>query len=294
MLKSGIIIKGIGGFYYIETDIGVVECKARGLFRNKKIKPLVGDYVQIEIISKEKLKGYIMDIKERKVELLRPHVANVEQVIITMSILKPKPNYILLDKLLVLSEFNHLEPLICFNKIELSEDDEYIKISEIYKKAGYNVILTSVKEDIGIEFLKKEMKDKISVFSGPSGVGKSSLTNKIQPGLELIVGEISEKISRGKHTTRHTELIELKFGGYVLDTPGFTSLDLTQIKKDQLKYYYREFVNCENSCKFNDCDHINEIDCAIKKEVENSTISKMRYNSYKYIYKEIEDRKERY
>ena len=167
-------------------------------------------------------------------------------------------------------------------------------MSEIYKKAGYKVILTSVKDNIGIELLKNEMKDKINVFSGPSGVGKSSLTNVIQPGLELKVGEISEKISRGKHTTRHTELIELDFGGFVLDTPGFTSLDLTQIKKDQLRYYYREFINCKNSCKFNDCAHMNEIDCAIKKEVENSTISKMRYDSYVYIYKEIEDRKERY
>ncbi|MEA3422257.1 MAG: ribosome small subunit-dependent GTPase A [Bacillota bacterium] len=294
MKLDGIIIKGIGGFYYVDVNKKIYECRARGLFRNKKIKPLVGDYATIEVISEKDAQGYIVEIKERHVELIRPNVANVEQVIITMAVKKPSPNYILLDKLIILAESNSLEPIICFNKIELIEKEEIIKISDIYKEAGYTVVLTSVKENSGIEKLKFVMKDHINVFAGPSGVGKSSLTNLLQPGLELKVGEISEKISRGKHTTRHSELIELDFGGFVLDTPGFTSLDLSMINAENLALYYREFNDLDESCKFTDCRHINEPGCAVLKKVENSTISKKRYDSYLYIYKEISSRKERY
>jgi len=294
MKLDGIIIKGIGGFYYVDVDNKIYECRARGLFRNKKIKPLVGDYAIIDVISEKEAQGYVVEIKERHVELIRPNVANVEQVIITMAVEKPSPNYILLDKLIILAESRLLEPIICFNKVELVEEEEINRIGDIYKDAGYVVVLTSVKKNIGIEELKSVMKDSINVFAGPSGVGKSSLTNLLQPGLELKVGEISEKISRGKHTTRHTELIELDFGGFVLDTPGFTSLDLSMINAEDLKLYYREFNNLQKTCKFSDCRHINEPGCAVLEKVENKAISKMRYNSYLYIYNELAQRKERY
>ncbi len=294
MKLDGIIIKGIGGFYYVDVNKKIYECRARGLFRNKNIKPLVGDFATIDVISEQDAKGYVVEIKERHVELLRPNVANVEQVIITMAVKKPNPNYILLDKLIILAESNNLEPIICFNKIELVDIEDINEIRDIYKNAGYTVVLTSVKENIGIEELRSVMKDHINVFAGPSGVGKSSLTNLLQPGLELKVGEISEKISRGKHTTRHSELIELDFGGFVLDTPGFTSLDLSMINADVLALYYREFNDLSKPCKFADCRHINEPKCVVIEKVANGTISKKRYDSYLYIYNEIASRKERY
>jgi ribosome biogenesis GTPase len=294
MKLDGIIIKGIGGFYYVDVDKKIYECRARGLFRNKNIKPLVGDYATIDVISEQDAQGYVVEIKERHVELIRPNVANVEQVIITMAVKKPSPNYILLDKLIILAESNFLEPIICFNKIELVDREDINKIRDIYKEAGYTVVLTSVKENIGIDELQSVMKDHINVFAGPSGVGKSSLTNLLQPGLELKVGEISEKISRGKHTTRHSELIELDFGGFVLDTPGFTSLDLSMINAENLALYYREFNDLTKSCKFSDCKHINEPGCTVLEKVENGEISKKRYDSYLYIHNEISSRKERY
>ncbi len=294
MKLDGIIIKGIGGFYYVDVDKKIYECRARGLFRNKNIKPLVGDYATIDVISEQDAQGYVVEIKERHVELIRPNVANVEQVIITMAVKKPSPNYILLDKLIILAESNFLEPIICFNKIELVDREDINKIRDIYKEAGYIVVLTSVKENIGIDELQSVMKDHINVFAGPSGVGKSSLTNLLQPGLELKVGEISEKISRGKHTTRHSELIELDFGGFVLDTPGFTSLDLSMINAENLALYYREFNDLTKSCKFSDCKHINEPGCTVLEKVENGEISKKRYDSYLYIHNEISSRKERY
>ncbi|MBN2260987.1 MAG: ribosome small subunit-dependent GTPase A [Clostridiales bacterium] len=293
-MKEGIIIKGIGGFYYVDVDKTIYECRARGLFRNVNITPLVGDFAKIEIISEEKLEGHVVEIMDRSVELMRPHVANVDQVIITMSVMNPNPNFILLDKLIVLSESHHLEPIICFNKVDLDLTDYIHEIKNIYKSAGYKVVVTSVDLMQGIAELKEVMKDHINVFAGPSGVGKSSLTNQLKPGLELKVGEVSEKIGRGKHTTRHSELIELDFGGFVLDTPGFTSLDLSTIELDELKNLFREFNQVTQLCKFADCKHINEPGCGIKKQVENSTISKMRYESYLYIYNELSQRKERY
>lgn len=293
MSIAGIILKGIGGFYYVDTAQGVYECRARGLFRNQKIMPLVGDFAEIDVTSEDPKEGYVVKIKKRNNELLRPHVANVEQVIVTMSVKSPNPNFILLDKLIVLAQFNHLEPIICFNKVDLIDSDVIDEIACIYIDAGYQVVVTSAKKNMGIEALREIMRDSINVFAGPSGVGKSSLTNELMPGLELKTGEISEKISRGKHTTRHSELIELDFGGFVLDTPGFTSLELDMIKSAELEQYFREF-NRDARCKFNDCHHISEPKCAVKEGVKNGTISKMRYDSYLYIYNELSQRKERY
>jgi ribosome biogenesis GTPase len=292
MKKRGIIFKGIGGNYYIHTQEGIYVCRARGLFRKEGIKPLVGDYVVIDVISETKKEGYVIEIEERKAELIRPHVANVEQVIITMAATRPNPNFILLDKLIVLSLNIGLEPIICFNKVEFDSEELIDKVASIYADAGHQVVLTSAKKGYGIETLREMMRDKINVFAGPSGVGKSSLINTLMPGMKLKIGEVSEKIQRGKHTTRHSELMPLDFGGYVLDTPGFTSLDLTMIAKGDLRDFYREFEQVH--CQFRDCHHINEPKCGVKLAVKEERISVMRYKSYCYLYEEINNRKERY
>ncbi len=293
MKQKGIIFKGIGGNYYVHTKDGIYVCRARGLFRKDGITPLVGDYVVIDVISETKKEGYVMEIEKRKAELMRPHVANVEQVIITMAAAQPNPNFILLDKLIVLSINVGLEPIICFNKVEMDTDEMIDRVADIYAAAGYQVVLTSAKKGYGIETLREIMRDKINVFAGPSGVGKSSLINTLMPGMKLRTGEVSVKIKRGKHTTRHSELMPLDFGGFVLDTPGFSSLDLTMIDKSDLREFYREFDQADN-CQFRDCHHINEPKCGVKLAVEEERISAMRYKSYCYLYEEISNRKERY
>lgn len=293
MALAGIIMKGVGGNYTVSTAQGEYVCRARGLFRKDKIKPLVGDDVSIDVTSESDREGYILDIGPRRAELIRPHVANIDQVIITMAAAHPNPNYILLDKLIILSMESGLEPIICFNKIELNSTPEMDAIAEIYASAGYCVVLTSVKKDYGLERLREIMTGSINAFAGPSGVGKSSLINAIMPGLTLKTGEVSEKIKRGRHTTRHSELMPLDFGGYVLDTPGFTSLELEMVDKNDLRHYYREFEPLD-PCRFRDCHHMNEPGCAVKAAVESGAVSPMRYDSYRYIYEEINMRKERY
>jgi len=285
-MKKGVIIKGIGGFYYVKSEGKVYECKARGKFRKDNISPLVGDKV---IISTEEDKdtGIIEEILERKVELFRPPVANVDQAIIVISIKKPEPNFKLLDKLLILGEHSNLELSICINKIDLDAEKERELFLNIYKNTGYNLIFTSIKSNEGIDMLKDILKDKITVFAGPSGVGKSSLLNTIQEGLRLKTGEISRKISRGKHTTRHCELLELDFGGWVVDTPGFTSINIDFIEPEELQKYYPEFRNISSNCKFSDCIHINEPGCCVKREMEMGNISKNRYENYIYFINEL-------
>lgn len=286
MIK-GIILKGIGGFYYVKTEKKTYECKARGRFRKDKITPIVGDKVNISIDTITD-KGTIEEIFPRTTELLRPCVANVSQAIIVFAVKKPDPNLSFLDRILVNVGIEKLNIIICFNKVDLASTFDVEELYNIYKKAGYNVILTSTKSGIGLEQLRLELKDQISVFAGPSGVGKSSLLNTVQSRLQLKTGEISNKNKRGKHTTRHVELIDLDFGGWVVDTPGFSSLEINNLEPEELQYYFKEFIPLIGKCKFNGCLHLKEPQCAIKSNI-NISISELRYNNYVQLMGEIKE-----
>lgn len=286
-MLEGIITKGIGGFYYVKTERGVYECRARGLFREVNITPLIGDRVLIREVDSDKT-GYLEKIFERTTELKRPTVANVTQAVIVASAKDPVPNLWLMDRFLVLAEEVGINIIIVINKVDLDDKHFVDSICETYESAMYKVILTSTKSDDGIEKLRVALKDNVTVFAGPSGVGKSSLLNRVQPDLKLETGEISNKTKRGKHTTRHVELLELQIGGFVLDTPGFSSLNIDFIEQEEdLKYYFREIEEYSTQCKFNDCIHINEPGCQVIKRVETGDISKTRYENYLSFIKEI-------
>lgn len=283
-MSRGRIIKGIGGFYYVRLGDVTVECKARGKFRNEKISPLIGDIVDIV----EKNNSYVIDyIAPRKNVLIRPPVANVDQAIIVFAATKPEPNLYLLDRFLVLSEFNCLDVIICINKADLLELTVIRSLLIPYEAAGYRVIYTSTLTKYGIDELKQCLKDRTTVFAGPSGVGKSSLINAMQPGLSLKTGILSDKIERGKHTTRHSELMELEGDGYVVDTPGFSVLDINFLNKEKIQQLFPEFDEYIGRCKYTGCLHINEPDCAIKTAAFNNKISNERYNSYVRMYTDI-------
>lgn len=287
---EGRIIRGIGGFYYVVTERGIVECRARGKFRKDNISPLVGDIVEIQLINENE--GYIINILPRKNKLVRPPVANVDQAIIVFAIVRPEINRVLLDKMIVLAESNDIEPIICINKVDLQEDREAYDLIDIYQKIGYKAVATSAITKEGIEELKFYLKDKVSFFAGPSGVGKSSLINSIHPNIKLKIGEVSEKLLRGRHTTRSVELLSLDFGGYVLDTPGFTALALDIVKED-LRYYFKEFLEFQKGCKFSSCLHANEPYCNVIKAVEEGLIDKNRYLSYLSLLKELKEKEKR-
>lgn len=289
MAKDGIILKGIAGFYYVKTDSGVYECKARGKIKNKKITPLVGDNVKMNIEDEVTMKGVIEEIMPRKNELIRPTVANVDQAIIVFAIHNPEPSMNLIDKLTVLSEYSELEIILVFNKLDLDNDHHFRDLEKVYRTTGYKVIATSTYSEEGINELKECLKNKISVFAGPSGVGKSSLLNDVQSGLTLQTGELSEKIKRGKHTTRHSELVELDIEGWVVDTPGFTSLNIDFIEESELGELYPEFEEAAETCKFANCLHINEPGCMVSEAIENGVISKERYETYVYFINQIKE-----
>lgn len=287
MQSEGIIIKGIAGFYYVEIDNQkVIECKARGKFRREKITPVVGDKAIIEISDDDK--GVILEILPRTSLLVRPVVANVNQAFIVFAIKKPEINYMLLDKLLIMAEHNNIKAVICINKSDLASDEYFLEIKDKYNKIGYNVIRTNGFTGEGVELLKEYCRNKISVFVGPSGVGKSTLFNKLQNRIEMETGKLSEKIDRGKHTTRHAELIEIEKGSFLVDTPGFSSMNIDFLEPSELQYVFRDFENYVNSCKFTSCLHDKERDCRIKQEVENGNISKSRYETYVGLLNELQ------
>ncbi|KXG75990.1 putative ribosome biogenesis GTPase RsgA [Thermotalea metallivorans] len=283
---DGTIVKGIGGFYYVNTGDKIYECKARGKFRKEKITPLVGDCVKITVDGLSG-QGVIEEILDRKTELIRPPVANVDHAVVVFAVHQPEPNLSLLNRFLILAESQEIDITICLNKMDLAQHEDLCSLTDIYRRIGYEVIMTSTKQNIGIEDLKGRLENRITVFAGPSGVGKSSLLNSIQPNLKLQTGEVSQKIERGKHTTRHVELLALDFGGWVLDTPGFSSLHLDFIEADGLQYLFREFHDFIGTCKFNGCKHLSEPGCAIKKALENHQIYPSRYESYTQLYEEI-------
>jgi ribosome biogenesis GTPase len=288
MLK-GQIVKGISGFYYVDTENGLYECKARGILRKDKITPLVGDRVKMNILDEVEKKGIVEEIEDRDSELIRPPIANVDKALIVFAIKNPNLNLSLLDRFLVLSEREGLETVIVFTKIDLDSEKSLKSIKNVYERCGYNVIPVSNVENLNVDKVKDELKDSITVFAGPSGVGKSSLLNEIDEDFKLQTGEVSNKIKRGKHTTRHAELFKLEFGGMVADTPGFSSLSVDDIGEDELKDYFIEFGEYGN-CKFgNKCIHENEPKCGVKEAVENGDISKERYDSYLQLLGEIRE-----
>lgn len=292
---NGKIIKGIGGFYYVDTEKGIYECRARGIFRKNKITPLVGDRVSISVVDKENKKGVVEEIEKRDTELVRPPIANVDKALIVFAIKNPAPNLSLLDRFIVLAEKENLEIVIVFTKVDLDADGELLEeLKSIYEVSGYKVIPVSNKLKLNIDKIKEELKENTVVFAGPSGVGKSSLLNEVDKNFELKTGEVSDKIKRGKHTTRHAELLKLECGGMVADTPGFSSLTLDDIDESELKEYFIEFDK-HDDCRFGSrCIHENEPSCAVKEAVENGEISKKRYESYIQLLNEIRSGKRRY
>ncbi len=279
----GIITKGVGGLYTVHTKEGNFECRARGIFRNKKIKPCIGD--KVKILVQEDDISVIEEIFERTTEMIRPKVSNVNQVIISFSIKNPKINLDLLDRFILLAEEIGLNIIICINKIDI-DNSEVEKIKNMYTHIGYKVILESVIEEKVIDELKEVIKNNITVFAGPSGVGKSSIINKILGKEFMETGEISKKIKRGKHTTRHSELIVIDDETYIVDSPGFTSLSLDHMESTELKNYFKEFENYSDECEFLDCNHDKERKCGIKNHINNG-ISDQRYNRYLFFYNEL-------
>ena len=292
---NGKIIKGIGGFYYVDTEKGLYECRARGIFRKNKITPLVGDRVSISVVDEENKKGVVEEIEKRDTELVRPPIANVDKALIVFAIKNPAPNLSLLDRFIVLAEKENLEIVIVFTKVDLDADGELLEeLKSIYEVSGYKVIPVSNKLKLNIDKIREELKENTVVFAGPSGVGKSSLLNEVDKNFELKTGEVSDKIKRGKHTTRHAELLKLECGGMVADTPGFSSLTLDDIDESELKEYFIEFDK-HDDCRFGSrCIHENEPSCAVKEAVENGEISKKRYESYIQLLNEIRSGKRRY
>lgn len=286
-MKTGVITKGIGGFYYVEDGETIFECRARGKFRLKNITPLVGDVVDIEVddISKQ---GYVLNIHPRTNEMVRPAIANVDQVMMVFAAKRPDINMTLMQKFLINAEHVGLKIIICINKIDLDENQDYKAVVEMLHKIPYTVITTSTKQLIGIDDLKDALKDKTTVFAGPSGAGKSSLLNLVQTGLVLKTGDLSKKIDRGTHTTRHAELIHLDMGGRVADTPGFTSLELTNIEAEKLQYLFPEFEQY-TECKFTRCLHDTEPHCGVKKALQEGLISNIRYEYYINLLKELKE-----
>lgn len=294
-MPEGKIIKALSGFYYVMTDNGkMIQCRGRGVFRKNKITPLVGDHVVFQ--AENEREGYILEVKDRKNMLIRPPISNVDQAILVFSAAEPEFSTALLDRFLVLVEFHGITPVICITKMDLIDDKEKDRIesyAEDYKRVGYSVLLTSSETGEGVELVRPYLDDKISVFAGQSGVGKSSLLNVLRPDLELKTAHISSHLGRGKHTTRHVELIEIN-GGYVADTPGFSSLDFSEIEVEDLSYSFPEMASISDQCKFRGCLHVEEPKCAVKKAVENGEIPQYRYHHYQLFFQEIKDRKPRY
>ncbi|MCR5508206.1 MAG: ribosome small subunit-dependent GTPase A [Lachnospiraceae bacterium] len=284
---QGRIIKGIAGFYYVYCDDGrTYECRARGIFRKDGRKILVGDIVDIGILDDKEMTGSISSLVPRTSELIRPEAANVDQALIVFSLADPRPDLILLDKLLLQFFAQDLPVVLCFNKDDLVTDDDVNRVLSIYKDCGCRTFITCASQGKGIDELKEALKGRLSCVAGPSGVGKSSLVNCLQDSVKVQTGAISKKIARGKHTTRHSEIIPISSGTFIMDTPGFYSFDVLLKDEGELASYYNEFTPYEG-CKFKPCSHTHEPGCAVKQAVEEGLINNERYENYVQIYNEI-------
>ncbi|KLU70204.1 MAG: hypothetical protein RHS_3981 [Robinsoniella sp. RHS] len=289
---QGKIVKGIAGFYYVNVvGSGLYECKAKGIFRKDKMKPLVGDNVKIDVISEADKKGNVVEILPRMNTLIRPAVANIDLALVIFSIDRPKPNFNLLDRFLIMMEYQKVHTIICFNKQDISSAEEEEKLRKIYENCGCDVLFTSALENTGLELVIERLRGKTTAVAGPSGVGKSSIINILQPKAMMETGEISHKIDRGKHTTRHSELIMIEENTYIMDTPGFSSLYIQDFEKEDLKEFFVEFREYEPECRFQGCMHIHEPDCGIKRAVDEGKISRMRYDNYVELFGELKDKR---
>jgi len=289
---QGKIIKGIAGFYYIYAEDGnVYECKAKGIFRKDNFKPLVGDNVEITVLNEEEKEGSVTSILPRRNSLIRPAVANVDQAFLIFAMENPKPNFLLLDRFLIMMEQQKIPVVICFNKKDVGEKKEMEKLYEIYTGCGYRVVLSSTYEGEGMDEIHEILKGKTTVVAGPSGVGKSSITNCMQGEVQMETGEISKKLKRGKHTTRHSQVIPVEKNTFLVDTPGFSSLYLTDMKEEELRDYFPEFVMYEPQCRFQGCMHIHEPGCAVKEALSEGEISQQRYDNYLALYEELKEKR---
>ena len=289
---QGKIIKGIAGFYYIYAEDGnVYECKAKGIFRKDNFKPLVGDNVEITVLNEEEKEGSVTSILPRRNSLIRPAVANVDQAFLIFAMENPKPNFLLLDRFLIMMKQQEIPAVICFNKKDVGEKEEMEKLYEIYTGCGYRVVLSSTYEGEGMDEIHEILKGKTTVVAGPSGVGKSSITNCMQGEVQMETGEISKKLKRGKHTTRHSQVIPVEKNTFLVDTPGFSSLYLTDMKEEELRDYFPEFVMYEPQCRFQGCMHIHEPGCAVKKALSEGKISQQRYDNYLALYNELKEKR---
>lgn len=288
----GKIMKGIGGFYYVHIPgQGLYECKAKGNFRKQGIKPLVGDNVEIAILNSEEKLGNIISILPRTKELSRPAVANVDQSLVIFAAAEPNPNYNLLDRFLLSMQQQEVPTIICFNKTDIVNESEVRQLEQTYERSGYKVCFISVREEKGLDEVKKLLFGKTTVLAGPSGVGKSSLLNYFVPDASMETGSVSEKIKRGRHTTRHSEIFYVGENTYLFDTPGFSSLYVMNLNKEQIKDYFEEFLEYQEQCRFLGCMHIHEPDCAVKKALAEGKISRIRYDNYIQMVTEVEGQK---
>ncbi|MCI8814498.1 MAG: ribosome small subunit-dependent GTPase A [Lachnospiraceae bacterium] len=289
---EGRIIKGIAGFYYVYVPRdGTYECKAKGIFRKENKKPLVGDEVQICILDEKDREGSIQEIMPRKNQLARPAVANVDQAVLIFAVDDPRPNYTLLDRFLVMMEKEQIPVCLCFNKKDLGKQEDIEAIRENYASSGYPVVFTSVQTGDGVGELDELLEGKTTVVAGPSGVGKSSLANSLQREIQMETGVVSRKLKKGRHTTRHSQLIPVREGTYLMDTPGFSSLYLEGIEEEELRFYFPEFEPYEGQCRFQGCTHTSEPDCMVIQALQEKRISSLRYKSYLALFSELRDKR---
>lgn len=295
-MKKGKIIKSIAGFYEVHTGENIYRCRARGVFRALGVKPLVGDDVEIEVTDTVSvpMEGNVIRLLPRKNELVRPNVANVDQALLIFAITHPAPSYNMLDRFLITMSKRDLPAVLCFNKQDLATEEEIRELRETYEACGCIVLFVSVLSPETLTQLREILRGKTTVLTGPSGVGKSTLINTICPGARMETGELSRKISRGRNTTRHVELLAGEEETFLVDTPGFTSLYLMDIKAEELRYYYPEFSEYEGKCRFDGCVHRKEPGCAVRKALEEGKISRIRYGNYCELFDELKNRKEDY
>jgi len=285
-MEKGRIVKAISGFFYVQTSNGVFSCKGRGILKKNDLTPLVGDLVLFSVTNKDDNEGILEDLIPRNSELLRPPVANVDQLLIVFSYTQPTPNYVLLDRILVMAESQHLPSIVCFNKTDLIDDVDG-SLMEAYEEMGYIVIKTSAITGEGLTSLKKALKGRTTALAGSSGVGKSTLINSMFPQFSLETGEISKKIQRGKHTTRHSELHQIDEETWIMDTPGFSTLSILDIEDTELRDYFKDFARAQLNCRFKTCLHLEEPGCGVKKALQDGTIHWNRYQNYVNLLEEI-------
>ena len=289
---QGKIIKGIAGFYYVHVaGSGIYECKAKGIFRKENRKPLVGDNVEIEVLDEKDREGSLVGILPRKNELIRPAVANVDQALVVFAAARPDPHLNLLDRFLVMMERKGIPAILCFNKTDIAGDPRIRELAQTYRDCGCRILFTSAKKQENIRQLLGLLQGKTTTVAGPSGVGKSSLINLLQGDVCMETGAISEKIGRGRHTTRHAELIAIDEESYIMDTPGFSSLYTNDFEKEELKQYFPEFHPFEGLCRYSGCDHVHEPGCAVKEAVEAGEIHRTRYENYLEMYEELKNKR---